>query len=318
MKYFALFAALLLLVPGLALAQCSVQGDIMMRYGFGQLDGLPYNQPGPDYADIYAGQTLIYTLGPCNIGTYIPNPCNALDTICFSGWDTGGWTLAGNPPFGEAVEIDPGYLWYNEIHITAPCNVTIGQTNTIVAKTSYINLLGVCDPTCADCADPNVRPATGVPYYNADTLYLTVVEAPPALGVFQDTLTLVERGQTQAYVPFTICNQDECSPGILFNYSITTTGHVPTTIPGSSINVVGGDCADVYAVLNAGSSVACTYDTLTIIVWAGTAYDTCVQIIHVVEPEPVPLFTVPVVTILVLALILAAAVFMRRRAAARA
>jgi len=33
---------------------------------------------------------------------------------------------------------------------------------------------------------------------------------------------------------------------------------------------------------------------------------------------PVPLFTVPVVTILVLALVLAAAVFMRRRAAGRA
>jgi hypothetical protein len=47
-------------------------------------------------------------------------------------------------------------------------------------------------------------------------------------------------------------------------------------------------------------------------------YDTCVQIIHIVEPEPVPLFTVPVVTILVLALILAAAVFMRRRAVSRA
>jgi hypothetical protein len=66
----------------------------------------------------------------------------------------------------------------------------------------------------------------------------------------------------------------------------------------------------------------CTYDTLTIIVWslAGPTiwYDTCVQRVHVVTPVPVPLFTVPVVTILVLALILAAAVFMRRRAVSRA
>jgi hypothetical protein len=46
--------------------------------------------------------------------------------------------------------------------------------------------------------------------------------------------------------------------------------------------------------------------------------DTCVQVIHVVEPSSVPLFTVPVVTILVLALILAVAIFMRRRAVNRA
>jgi hypothetical protein len=38
----------------------------------------------------------------------------------------------------------------------------------------------------------------------------------------------------------------------------------------------------------------------------------------VIEPIPVPLFTTPVVTVLVLAMILAAAVFLRRRAAGRA
>ena len=36
--------------------------------------------------------------------------------------------------------------------------------------------------------------------------------------------------------------------------------------------------------------------------------------IHVVEPVPVPLFSTPVVTILVLAMILAAAVIMKRTA----
>ena len=165
-----------------------------------------------------------------------------------------------------------------------------------------------------------VRPGDGLNYYSSDTLYITVVAAPPALGVFQDTLTLVERGQTAAYVPFSICNQDPCSPPLTHYYTITSTGNIPYTIPGSSVDVAGAECEDVFAVLNAGAATACTYDELTIIVWVGdpAVYDTCVQRVHVVEPQPVPLFTVPVVTMLVLALILAAAVFMRRRAAARA
>jgi hypothetical protein len=60
---------------------------------------------------------------------------------------------------------------------------------------------------------------------------------------------------------------------------------------------------------------------LTIIAWdaaTGTVYDTCVQVVHVVEPVPVPLFTTPVVTILVLAMILAAAVIMKRTAISKA
>ena len=55
-----------------------------------------------------------------------------------------------------------------------------------------------------------------------------------------------------------------------------------------------------------------------IIAWAGDTYDTCVQLIHIVDPVPVPLFSAPVVTILVLAMLLTAAVLMRRRAANKA
>ena len=58
-KLFAILALTLLLVPGIALAQppaaASGSGDPCMRYGFGQYDGLPFNQPGPDYADVYPG-----------------------------------------------------------------------------------------------------------------------------------------------------------------------------------------------------------------------------------------------------------------------
>jgi hypothetical protein len=42
-------------------------------------------------------------------------------------------------------------------------------------------------------------------------------------------------------------------------------------------------------------------------------YDTCVQVIHVVEPEPVPVLTPPVAAILVITLVVIAAIFIRRR-----
>jgi hypothetical protein len=85
---------------------------------------------------------------------------------------------------------------------------------------------------------------------------------------------------------------------------------------GGSVSVSGGECKDIYGIVDAGTAITCTYDTLSIVVWSTTPpalYDTCVQVIHVVEPTSVPMFTPPVVAILVLALILIAAIFMRRR-----
>jgi hypothetical protein len=84
--------------------------------------------------------------------------------------------------------------------------------------------------------------------------------------------------------------------------------------------VDGGACVDVYGIIDGGTANVCDYDELTIIVWddaTGTVYDTCVQLIHVVTPVPVPLFTAPIVTILVLVMILAAAVIMKRTLTAR-
>jgi hypothetical protein len=326
-KLFAILALTLLLVPGFVMAQapagCSWEGDPCLRYGWGQADGLPFNQPGPDYADIYAGATLIYTLAPYNATPYNTMGCTGDDTLCFELYETAGWTIALDPPAGEPIELPAGgYIWWQEIDITAPCDAEVGDVDTLIAKCAYTNIAGVCAPECGDCEDPDVRPATMVPYYNADTLYVTVVASPPALGVLQDTLTLVDRGQTQAFVPFTICNQDDCAPPTLYSYAITSVGgpRIPAINQTGSATVDGGACKDVYGVIDAGTALACDYDTLTIIVWTPepVLYDTCVQVIHVIEPEPVPLFTVPVVTILVLALILAAAVFMRRRAVSRA
>jgi len=326
-KLFAILALTLLLMPAVALAQppgCTWEGDPCMRYGFGQYDGLPFNQPGWDYADAYPGQMLTYVLAPYNATPYNTVGCTALDTLCFHAVSLQGWTLATDPPDGELQELPAGgYIWYQEISITAPCDAVVGDKDTLIGTVAYANTAGACAPECGDCQDPNIRPATGVAYYNADTLVVTVIAAPPALGVLQDTLTLVDRGQTQAYVPFTICNQDECAPPTLYGYNIQNkgvTGRIPVINQTGSTTVDGGACRDVYGIIDAGLALACDYDTLTIIVWTPTpvVYDTCVQVIHVVEPELVPLFTTPVVTILVLALILAAAVFMRRRAVSKA
>jgi|GEM_PF-2819540 len=339
-KLYAILALALLLMPGIALALdgpvpltgapagCSWTGDPCMRYGFGQADGLPFNQPGWDYADAFPGQTLLYTLAPMNmtLATYTGGGCAALDTFCFQATSLQGWTLLADPPMGELMELPAGgYIWWQDISITVPCSAAIGDKDTLVARVAYANIAGVCAPECGDCWDANKRISNNQRYYNADTLVVTVIAAPPALGVLQDTLTLVDRGQTMAYVPFTICNQDDCAPPTLYGYNIKngvdlTSGRIPRINQSGTVTVDGGACKDVYGIIDAGLALACDYDTLTIIVWTPVpvVYDTCVQVIHIIEPIPVPLFTVPVVTILVLALILAAAVFMRRRAVSRA
>jgi hypothetical protein len=223
---------------------------------------------------------------------------------------------------GDLYELLSGYIWYQNVSITAPCDASLGDKDTLIAIACYANNAGVCDPTCGDCKDPNVRPADGLKYYSKDTLILTVVAAPPALGVLQDTLTIVGRWQTQAYVPFSICNADNCAPLTEFIYNIRSLGHVgPAINTTDTVMVDGGTCKDVYGVINAGSSLACAYDTLTIVVWSSAepvVYDTCVQVVHVVESCCVPVFTPAVAAILVLALLLAAAVFMRKRSARRA
>ncbi len=321
-------AFLFLSLPGIVLAQppvgCSWEGDHAMRYGFGQYDGMPYNQPGNDFADIYPGAILTYRVAPYNCSpVYLPTEiCKATDTICFHAVSLQGWTLAADPPMGQPWELPPGYLWYQKISITAPCDANIGDKDTLIAMSAYMNNAGICAPECGDCADPNIRPSTGVKYYNADTLILTIVARPPSVGVYQDTLTIVDRGQTQAYIPFTLCNQDDCAPATLFGYRITSLGNprMPAIDQTGTVTVDGGTCKDVYGIINAGLALTCDFDTLTIVVWtpAPVAYDTCVQVIHVYEMCCVPVFTPAVAAVLVLALVGAATFFMKKRASARA
>jgi C1A family cysteine protease len=297
---------------------CSKEGDPALRYGWGEYDGLPYNQPGEDYASAYAGQTITYRLAPYNASpTWLPAGCKGSDTLCFHVSDAKGWAIGSSPPLDTPMILSAGYIWYQDVSIAIPCSADLFSYDTVIAQVAYTDVNGVCAPECEDCNDPNTRPSTGVKYYSADTLIIQVVEAPPSLSVLQDTLTLVDRGQTQAYVPFTICNQDECVPSTSYGYRITSKGHVgPPLNTSGVISVPGGECKDLYGVVNAGTAVACAYDTLRIIVWTTgdpALYDTCVQVVHVVEPQSVPLFTPPVAAILVLALVAIAAIFMRRR-----
>jgi hypothetical protein len=313
MKKLALLALALLLVPGFALAQndCSKEGDPGLYVDFGE-----------DTRDMIAGETYCWTVGPTNFG-FVSATCVDPDTFCVHVYDTQGWVITGDPPIGECTILDPGYLWWQDICITAPCEVVPCDYNTLIVDMVYCDDTLACRWDCVDlpeCEDPNYY--GGNPYYSSDTVLIHIVESPPALYIVQDSIYYVEQGQTAAYVPFTVCNGDACAPPTVYNYTITCTGDICTGFPqgGATPPVPGGECLDVYGVVDASLAEVCDMSELTIIAWdiTGTVYDTCVQLVHVIEPQPVPLFTAPVVTILVLAMILAAAVFMKRRATSRA
>jgi C1A family cysteine protease len=290
-----------------ASSECTIDGDAAMYGGW-----YATAPDGIDYQDIYPGQTIEQLIAPANLSGF-SGQCVAPDTFCCHVWSLKGWAVSGDPAFGTLIRLNSNTLWWQDVQITSPCSVSPGEKDTIICATYYMNNAGVCDPTCGDCVDPSIRITTGVKYWQHDTLIVTVVDAPPALAVFQDTLTLVERGQTQAYVPFSICNQDNCAPLTTIYYGITSTGRIPMTVPGGSVGVLGGTCEDVYAILNVGSATVCTHDTLTIVAWLEDAYDTCVQVVHVIEPQSVPLMTPAVAAILIAALVVVAAIFMRRR-----
>jgi hypothetical protein len=308
-KKLFLFAAIMMFAAS-AFAYCPTkEGDPAFFYGF-----------PATVEDIFAGQTLCYELGPANFG-FVSGTCTGPDTFCVHVEDAAGWDITG-PDIGACFLLNPGYLTGIEVCVTAPCDVVICDYDTVIAWMAYCDDTLACRVDCGDCENPNWYGDPPNPYYWMDTLILHVVAAPPALYVVQDSLYNITFGQTAAYVPFDVCNGDPCAPPTTYGYSITQTGNtIPGTVPGSTVTVDGGECEQVFWVGDAGAVPPCTYEELTIIVWTLTepvVYDTCVQIVHVIESKSVPLFTAPVVTILVLAMILSAAVFMRRRAASKA
>jgi hypothetical protein len=333
----------ILLVPAAVLGACSQEGDPYLRYGWVCGDqgtcvcNIPgWNPPasgtyclppgryypnGFDTVDAYAGFQLAMDVFPAN------HMLDLEDTFCVRVFGyPAGWTFSGNPPLGTPMILPPGYGWWQTTYINVPCNAVLGSYNQVIIQENYYPTSGAA---CIDCGDnevPDFRgcssadPCTRV-MYREDTLFVHIVEPPPAIGILQDTLQAVERGQTAAYIRFEICNQDECAPLTTHYYHISSMGHIgPPLYQNGSVNIPGGECRRVYGIVNAGVAPACTYDTLTITVYAGSpaVYDTCVQILHVVTPVGAPLFTAPVAVLLILGLILAAAFFMRKRAVSRA
>lgn len=274
-------------------------------------------------ADVLAGEVYCDVVGPANFG-FISTLCDdVIDTFCMHYYDDLGWaittTLEGDAE-GVCWELDSGYTFDIEVCITVPCEGSVpGTVNNFCAMMAFCDVYEECQPDSGDCEDPNFWDPDWV--YNTTCVELTIVPTPPALNVIQDTLYFVEVGLTAAYIPFGICNADPCSPPVEYSYHLWSNGNIGTVIDMTgSESVAGGECFDLYAILNSGAAEVCDYDTLTIIAWDPLVdlYDTCVQIVHIVEPVDVPLFSTPVVTILVLAMILAAAVVMKRTAASKA
>lgn len=266
--------------------------------------------------DIFAGQTLCWTVAPANFG-FVSTTCPDADTFCVHATSTQGWTVSG-ADLDICFTQDPGTYVTLDICVTAPCEVEICDYDTIYAYHAFCDDTLGCRPECDDCEENWYG---GIPRYNIDTLILHVVAAPPALYIVQDSLYEISFGQTAAYVPFDICNGDPCAPPTLYGYTITdAVGTIPGAQQGSNVLVAGGECEPVYWIGDAGATPPCTMAELTIIAWTTTppiVYDTCVLLVHVIERKSVPLFTAPVVTILVLAMILSAAVVMRRRAVSK-
>jgi hypothetical protein len=311
MKKLLVLVAALMLLPGvLNAAEIIRDGDPGFFVGFSGA------------ATVVKGETYCEDIAPANFG-FVSTLCTLDDTFCHHYFDVLGWAISSTAaPEGECYVLGSGSYFWCDVCITVPCDAIVGQINTLTAMMVYCDIEGVCQPDSADCEDPNWY--GGNPYYSTTSMTLEVVDSPPALYILQDTLYFVEQGATAAYIPFDICNGDPCAPATDYRYDLTSLGLVGGAISDLNVlvsGVLGGECETVYGIVDAGIADVCDYDTLTIVAWddaTGSVYDTCVQVIHVVEPVPVPLFTAPVVTILVLAMILAAAVIMKRTAISKA
>jgi hypothetical protein len=294
---------------------CSREGDAALYVDF-----------GGEHSDIEAGKTVSWNVAPGNFG-FVSASCSGTDTFCLHIYDTAGWTITAEPPIESCHVLEPAYIWWQNIGITAPCDVAVCDNDTLIIVMVYCDGDETCNHECRDtpgCEDPNWY--GGAPYYSADTVILHVVESAPALHITQDSLSNVGFSQSQNYVPFSICNGDPCADANAYNYTISCTplvvGSLCTDFPqsGSTGPILGGECENVYAVVDAGVAEVCDMAELTIIAWdaaTGTVYDTCVQVIHCVPIMPVPLTTPAAIVIITAAVITTAFFMMRKRCSGR-
>jgi hypothetical protein len=289
---------------------CSIEGDPGIYVGF------------PDEPQICRrGCSRAFEIAPANFG-FDTSPCQEADTFCLHIFDTRGWQIYVDGPDGageaDCFELGAGYYSIFEVTVTVPCTAEAGDMDTLIAVMAYCDVNGVCSPGCGDCMDPNWL--GGNPFYSADTLVLGIEESLPSIYILQDTICVVERLQTQAYVPFAVCNGDPCSPPADYVCRITNSGPHGNPLDQSDtlFAVPGGECADVYAVVYGPAYEINDYDTLTIVAWdmaSGTVYDTCVQVITIYGCYCVPVLDGKWLVILLLALLAAAAVVLRTRKA---
>jgi hypothetical protein len=293
MKKLVLLALVALFVPSIVSAQCTPPAELHWHSSY----------IVPATATIFEGQT---------IGWYELVPCfSTTSTICIFGVDDLGWTFGEDHLlcYGPYEEPDGACYGFWYLDITAPVDAGIGTINNVEIRLTHCE----SDVCMVDC------------YQDAMPVEIEVIVPPPPIEIFQDTLTNVDLGVNEAYIPFEFCNGDPAADPRDYDWRVTSLGLVGGAInqSGTILDVAAGTCEYVYAIIDASAASECDYDTLTIIGFfdatgPGGIYDTCVQVIHVIQPLPVPLFTTPVVTIMVLAMVLAAAVIMRRRVASRA
>lgn len=293
MKKLVLLALVALIVPSVVSAQCNPPAELHWHSSY----------IVPTTATIFAGAT---------IGWYELVPCfSTTSTVCIFGADEQGWVFGEDHLicYGPYEEPDGACYGYWYLDITAPVDAPVGLVNNIEIRLTHCET----DVCMVDC------------YQDAMPVAVEVITPPPPIEIFQDTLTNVDLGVNEAFIPFQLCNGDPAADPRDYDYRIRSLGLVGAAInqSGEVLNVLAGTCEYVYGIIDASAAAECDYDTLTIIGFfdatgPGGIYDTCVQVIHVIQPLPVPLFTTPVVTIMVLAMVLAAAVIMRRRVASKA
>jgi hypothetical protein len=291
-----------------AVDTCSMEGDPGIFIGFPR-----------EPQEVLAGFAYSFLIAPANFG-FGTSPCQGADTFCLHLYDTEGWPVIAEgflgQSEGECFELEPGYYIQFEVTITVPCSASAGEVDTLFAVMAYCDVNARCSPDCGDCMDPNWLQEDS--FYSADTLFLIVEQSPPHIYILQDTLYYVDRMQTQAYVPFAVCNGDPCSPPADYVYRITSSGPCgnPVDQTDTLYGVPGGECEDVYATIYGPAYSIYDFDTLTFMAWdlaTGTTSDTCVQMIYIIECLCVPVLDRRFVLISALMLISGAAVMLKIR-----
>jgi hypothetical protein len=289
----------------------SFEGDPMLFTGW-----------APDTIVLYRGGTgTTVVIWPGNSPSgYLPEGPKGPDTLCFDLTGIGPLTWTCNPPFGTPRVAKPGSSWYQRVYLAASPSVP-GSIYYVVGTVAYSDASNQCRPDAGDVNNPNIRPSDGRLFYSYDTLVVLVQSVAPSVQIVRDTFVVIERGMQQAYVPFDIFIPDASAAPREFAYRVTSRGRIGPALDQTGAAMVGGGPGvRMYSVLDASVSPICDFDTLTIRVWStGAPFvgDTVDQVVHVLEPVSAPIFKLPVVAILTLALILIAALFLRKQALAR-